>query len=349
MTIADLLRIKMNYEKNNILNKPSRYIALEQIRNQTGDLLKRPSPEPGMTMKSALKKRLKIDEKAKMLELYITGQVSIGIIASAFGIVEEGQLKEAEQLEHLFKKKMGDKLVILTFDDARLCHYQNVAPVLEKYGAKANLCICEMLYGMMGDNSGFHDKSKFMTWRQIKELYVRGHEIVNHSFHHERKFYTESKEYKTEQIKRLENRCMNNGIRKPIAFAYPGGTASIQDTMLIHELGYEWARGDLQEDAFHRSGSDYYEPLIDSPLAMPSFNNAPGFNREQLELLVEGITEDRVLVLVYHDVNEDSQLYQSFEEQIQTIYNSGGKCISFRELSDYIDPLIAFKRHRLFE
>jgi peptidoglycan-N-acetylglucosamine deacetylase len=65
---------------------------------------------------------------------------------------------------------------------------------------------------------GFADKTAFMTWEQIKELSDRGHEIVNHSWHHSMKFQTGADDYIMEEIHGIEKRCVQYGIPKPTCF-----------------------------------------------------------------------------------------------------------------------------------
>jgi peptidoglycan/xylan/chitin deacetylase (PgdA/CDA1 family) len=70
-------------------------------------------------------------------------------------------------------------LVVLTFDDAVLSHYTNVAPLLKKYGFTATFFVCEF-----GGKPDFSDKTKYMSWEQIGELSKMGFEIGNHTWHH---------------------------------------------------------------------------------------------------------------------------------------------------------------------
>src|SRR5471030_3294364 len=77
------------------------------------------------------------------------------------------------------KKAIPDKLVILTFDDAVLSHYTNVAPLLKKYGFGATFFVC-----VFGGNPAFADKTMYMSWEQISELSKMGFEIGNHTRTH---------------------------------------------------------------------------------------------------------------------------------------------------------------------
>src|SRR6266481_6389799 len=62
-----------------------------------------------------------------------------------------------------------DKLLVLTFDDAKASHYAVVRPLLKKYGFGATFFISE----------GFTfrtNKEDYLTWDQIAELHRDGFE-----------------------------------------------------------------------------------------------------------------------------------------------------------------------------
>src|ERR1700704_6685629 len=74
-------------------------------------------------------------------------------------------------------ESIPDKLVVLTFDDAKASHYTVVRPLLKKYGFGATFFISE----------GFTfrtNKEDYLTWDQIRELDRDGFEIGNHTRDH---------------------------------------------------------------------------------------------------------------------------------------------------------------------
>ena len=99
----------------------------------------------------------------------------------------------------------------------------------------------------------------------------------------------------------------------------------------------------MNGDAFHRAGTAHYDPLTDSPLAMPSYNNAPMMTPKRLEEVVCSATDGRVAIFAYHTVTKEDFVNMSFEDQVKQIYELGGRCITFSELSDYIDPIKAYE------
>ena len=100
----------------------------------------------------------------------------------------------------------------------------------------------------------------------------------------------------------------------------------------------------MKNDRPHRNGQSYYDPYIDSPLAMPSYNGAPRFDRARIEELLSLASDSRVLIFAYHAGDETAPL--TLEEQLRCIYGNGGRCITFTELGQYIDPQKAYAYHR---
>lgn len=64
-------------------------------------------------------------------------------------------------------KPIPDKLVVLTFDDAVVSQATFVAPLLKKYGFGGTFFVCEF-------PPNFEDKTKYMSWAQIRELSKKG-------------------------------------------------------------------------------------------------------------------------------------------------------------------------------
>ena len=68
----------------------------------------------------------------------------------------------------------GKMKVAFTFDDGTKDHILYAAPILEKYGYRGIFCIIPEKIGTPG----------YMSWDDVKELEMRGHEIASHTFHH---------------------------------------------------------------------------------------------------------------------------------------------------------------------
>lgn len=341
-----LVKAKQDYTIQKKLLDPERWVGLDVFRDLFPDTFKRmmmPGPGgtggtggpgvPGPELNFA-----ETAEKSKILAKYLAGEkIDDAVLKKLFGFINadlEAIMKENDPI----KKPLAKKMVLMTFDDSTIDHYTVACPVLEKYGGRANLFTTEMTVGMFG-RPGFADKTAYMAWEQIKELSERGHEIVNHSWHHSMDFQKGTDDYIREEIKGIEDRCKQYGIPKPTVFGYPGGgcTKHIED--LLHEAGYLWGRGDLKDARPERLGEALYDPYIDTPLVIPNVNP---YSKERLTEILDGTTNNRVALFVYHDVVNDRMNSMPFEEQVKTIYEYGGQCITFRELSEYVDALKAY-------
>lgn len=250
------------------------------------------------------------------------------------------ELIAAKQATDPVKKPLPRGLVLMTFDDSTIDHYEIACPVLEKYGGKAVLFTTEMAHPM-GGGPGFEDKTRFMTWQQIKELSDRGHEIANHSWHHPVNLYTMDDDAILEEVRGIDRRCEAYGIPKPITFGYPGGGCTRHMEELLHQEGYRWGRGELTGDDRQLLGSAPYDPYLDTPMIVP---NVAAMKPEDFKSLIDATEDGKVLLMVKHEVVGGMMPEpMPFEDQIKAIYDNGGRCITFRELEEYIDPMKAYE------
>ena len=76
-----------------------------------------------------------------------------------------------------------EKLVVITFDDARVGVYNFAFPILEKYGFTATIYVVPQWID--GKGVPFDEQySSFLSWEQLKKLCHAGWEIGSHSFDH---------------------------------------------------------------------------------------------------------------------------------------------------------------------
>ncbi len=343
MDAKQLLKVRQQYIARKRMLDPERYISMVEFRDTCSGALDMPPLSPGRDPEEFLKDLMRVDARSILFKDFLAGAaLDTASVSDLLGV----SLAEYEQLQQSLnpiKKDVPEKLVLMTFDDATIDHIEAAAPILEKYGGKGNFFVCEMKVGMFG-GPGFSDKSLFMDWAQIRQLHERGHEIVNHSMYHEAHLFMDGDDaYLRREVTDIDDRCAANGIPRPTVYGYPGGQCSARHEQLLHEMGYLWARGDMNGDAFHRAGTAHYDPLTDSPLAMPSYNNAPMMTPKRLEEVVCSATGGRVAIFAYHTVTGQDFLHMSFEDQVRRIYELGGRCITFSELSDYIDPIKAYE------
>ena len=251
------------------------------------------------------------------------------------------ELQAALEAADPLKKPIPRGLVLMTFDDSTIDHYTVACPVLEKYGGKAVLFTTEMAHPM-GGGPGFEDKTRFMTWEQIRELSDRGHEIANHSWHHPVNLYASSDEVILEEVRTIDERCARYGIPKPITFGYPGGGCTRHMEALIRAEGYRWGRGELVGKEKRLKGSAPYDPYLDTPMIVP---NVAAMDESGIKSLLDATDgTNKVLLMVKHQVDGSGPMAEPmpFEDQIRIIYENGGRCITFRDLEEYVDPEKAY-------
>lgn len=348
MTAKELSRVLQQYDTMKRILEPSRYEAMRSFRGLLPELYPEtdgpggpggpdgpgvpggmpPGGPPGMNqtlsnIMTALLKGEPVDNASMKRELGFTFD----------------ELAEARKAADPVKKPIPRGLVLMTFDDSTIDHYNVAAPVLEKYGGKGVFFTTEMLHPM-GGGPGFEDKSRFMTWRQIKELSDRGHEIANHSWHHPVNLYTMDDEAVLEEIRGIERKCAEYGIPKPITFGYPGGGCTKHMGEVLRAEGYRWGRGELKGKERQLMGCAPYDPYLDSPMIVP---NVAAFTEEGFKSLLDATEGGKVLLMVKHEVVGGMMPEpMPFEDQIKAIYDNGGRCVTFRELEEYIDPHLAY-------
>lgn len=130
-------------------------------------------------------------------------------------------------------KPLKGRIVVLTFDDATAGQREVVAPLLHKYGFGATFYVCEF--------PGFEDKTKYMSWDQIRELDEMGFEIGNHSRSHGQMSQMTRKQIGSETAY-IEDKCALYGIPRPVTYAYPGYDNSPEGIAVLKERGYKLAR-----------------------------------------------------------------------------------------------------------
>ena len=231
----------------------------------------------------------------------------------------------------LLKKSIPDKLIVFTFDDATASHYSVVAPLLKSYGFGGTFFICEF-----GQN--FKDTSKYMNWRQIKELDKMGFEVANHTRSHPGVSKL-SREQVISQLKYIEDKCDSLHIKTPSTFAYPGYDLSLPVMGILSERGYQFARA---------GGSRAYDPLTDHPLLVPSWAMTSG-NKQQIMESFNEACDGKIVVLTIHGVPDIEHSWvntppELFREYLQYLNDHHFKVIALRDLHKYIDVKEALKK-----
>jgi peptidoglycan-N-acetylglucosamine deacetylase len=230
----------------------------------------------------------------------------------------------------IIKRPIPDRLVVLTFDDATASHYSFVAPLLKKYGFGGTFFVCEF-------PPHFSDTSKYMNWRQIRELDRMGFEVANHTRNHPAiGRLTDTKI--DEEIHYIERKCDSTGIAKPTSFAYPGYSLSMPVIHILQKKAYTFARA---------GGNRAYDPLTDHPLLIPSWALNSDNEKQMTEVLGQA-RDGKIVIMTIHGVPDMEHPWvntspQLFEEYLQFLYDNHFKVIALRDLHKYINTNEAFK------
>ena len=352
MTVTQLTKALQQYDIKKRELEPSRFEALKDFRDLLPelypDIQMGPPPEgddaksaggPGGGKPAGGPPGMNVKLSNIMTALLAGEEVENSSMVEELGFSYD-ELKAAIEAANPVKKPIPRGLVLMTFDDSTIDHYTVACPVLEQYGGKAVLFTTEMVHPM-GGGPGFEDKTRFMTWEQIKELSDRGHEIANHSWHHPVNLYSQDDAAILEEIRGIDERCEKYGIPKPITFGYPGGGCTRHMEELLRAEGYHWGRGELKGDDRRLKGCAPYDPYLDTPMIVP---NVAAMDETGIKTLLDATEGGKVLLMVKHQVDGSGGMPEPmpFKDQIKAIYDNGGKCITFRDLEEYVDPEKAY-------
>lgn len=230
----------------------------------------------------------------------------------------------------ILKKPIPDKLVVLTFDDATASQYSVVAPMLKEFGFGATFFICEFM-------PNFKDTSKYMNWRQIKELDRMGFEIANHTKTHAAVSRLSGEQF-TQELNYIEKMCDSLDIDRPSTFAYPGYNLSLPVMEILQKKKYIFARA---------GGSRTYDPQTDHPLLVPSWAMT-ATNRQQIMSAFQEARDGKIVVLTIHGVPDIEHPWvntppELFREYLRYLSDNHFKVIALRDLSKYINVKKALK------
>ena len=148
------------------------------------------------------------------------------------------------------------KIVALTFDDGYKDNYENVFPILKKYGFSATVFL---ISDYIGSKKTFpwHKRrniSLSLNWKEIKEMMEGGIVFGSHTLTHPFLTKISSKEAWRE-IKESKDYLEEKLGTKIQSFAYPYGDFNSKIKEMVKKAGYEIAVGlrcpkEIKEDRF---------------------------------------------------------------------------------------------------
>jgi peptidoglycan/xylan/chitin deacetylase (PgdA/CDA1 family) len=224
----------------------------------------------------------------------------------------------------VLRQAVPDKLVVLTFDDAALSHATYVAPLLKKYGFGASFFVCEF-------RPDFADKTKYLSWEQIRQLHRQGFEVGSHTLTHQH-VNKLSREQLGAELDSIESRCRQYQIARPTTFAYPGYDTHPTALALLPARGYGFARA---------GGSRAYDPATDHPLLIPSFSTS-GTDKQKVLDALQLARDGKIVVLTVHGVPDYAHDWVTtppvlFEEYLRYLHDHHYKVIALRDLARYVN------------
>jgi len=232
----------------------------------------------------------------------------------------------------IIRKPIPDKLIVLTFDDAVLSHYTDVAPLLKKYKFGGTFFIAEFL------KPSFSDKTLYMSWEQIGKLNKMGFEIANHTQNH-----THVNKLKHDQLVNelayIEQKAKGVKVKKPmVSFAYPGYDTHPGAIEVLKEKGYQFAR---------IGGALAYNPEKDHPYLIPSFSTS-GNNSKDIYAAFNQAKDGKIVVLTVHGVPDEAHPWVNtplnlFEGYLKYLHDNHFTVIALRDLKKYINVENALK------
>ncbi|MBQ9772030.1 MAG: polysaccharide deacetylase family protein [Lentisphaeria bacterium] len=205
------------------------------------------------------------------------------------------------------------RTVVLTFDDACKSHLENVAPILKKYGFNATFFICRF-----NDEWRKKNQKHLLTGKEIKELSDMGFEIGNHTWNHP-DLKTLSEAEISEEIGKLNDFFAENGIPKPVSFAYPGGPFAENAVPVLKKHGLIAART-TEQVPWNLKKHD----LMQTP-SFPLQKNSP----HAFYFSLGGADANNVPVLLFHGVPD------LVHEWVDTAPEFFAKCMKYLYDNDY--------------
>lgn len=227
-------------------------------------------------------------------------------------------------ISQIIKTEIPDRLVVLTFDDATASQYAFVAPLLKQYGFGGTFFICEF-------PPNFSDTTRYMNWRQIRELDRMGFEIANHTKNHPILPMLTIDEVE-DQLSYIDEKCDSMDIPEPVTFAYPGYALNSTIVEYLRKRGYVFAR---------IGGDRPYDPLVDYPLLVPSWAMTEK-NREQIMNAFTEAKDGKIVVLTIHGVPDVEHPWvttppELFREYLEFLHENDYRVISLRDLTRYVN------------
>jgi peptidoglycan/xylan/chitin deacetylase (PgdA/CDA1 family) len=280
--------------------------------------------------------------KASRRDFLKTGAVTVaaaaGVTESGTGFSRPGQATGGDLL-------LGDKVVVLTFDDAVKTHRTLVAPRLKELGFGATFFIT---HRWMVD-----DPEHYMTWKEVAEIHQMGFEIGSHSWTHPAFSVPRDAARLPAELVLVERELRKVGVPKPISFAYCGNHWGPEAVQHLIERDYLFGRrGESPETPWGALGEGaIFDPHRHHRLLVPSAGVIiPGWTMERFRRLVDRARPGEFVVLQFHGIPDPhafaSNTPEQFSEYMAYLKEQGFKVVALKDTERYLpkvppaDPLL---------
>lgn len=194
--------------------------------------------------------------------------------------------------------------VSFRFDDGIEDQYTVAAPILDNAGFEGTFYIVSQ---QTMDN-GF---SGYMSIAQVQDLYARGHEIGAHTRTHPH-LTTLTKQQEQDEIAGSRQDILTWDVGPVGSFAYPFGEYDATTIGVVEDAGFESAAATIS--GYATPNSDHYQ------LEYQEVNNDTTLT--QVQQWVDTAAQTHTwLILTFHDVKENGELYSTTPETFQSIVN----------------------------
>lgn len=338
MDAKTLSALVKDFEKQKMLTaSPLRYTSTPAFRAHAEEFTG--FGRPGISMAEIRKNTLKNLHAQDIISALLESSPLTPEDAAFLGVDAE----EYRRLAQSPWKTIPEKpIVVLTFDDAFRDHIEYAAPLLKKYGFNATFFVTEI--GPSPMNGGFADKTLYMHWEEIRQLYDMGFEIGSHSYHHR---FNPQKPYDPEEFRSevldFHQVFDKYGMSHPTSFGYPAGRCVPEMTEALKSFGYLWGRGNLMSGPELCTGNGIYLPKLDNRFATPAYGDTSLFSPEKLTALVRRAGTEGIVILAYHQINDSSDTHPAnmslyaFERQLETLKALDCIVTSYAGLDAYIE------------
>lgn len=231
---------------------------------------------------------------------------------------------------------LPDKLVVLTFDDGVKSQLTFVAPLLKACGFGATFYISEGL-------NFLKDKTRYITWEEVRALHNQGFEIGNHTRHHT-SVSNQSTEELQNDIDYIDQKCEEYGIPLPVTFCYPGYQHTPEAVEVLRQRKFQFARRGMEpEYSYDREGGrgPAYDPLVHDPLLVPTTGaSGPNWNFDDFLWALDLARDGKAAIFTFHGVPDLDHPWvhtepQFFEKCMEHLVAHHYTVIALRDLANY--------------